>query len=326
MLGVLYIPTLARVTYTTAAVESQAYYVLARRLQGTSSPRIILSDVLPNCLSPVIVQGTLLLAIGIVIEASVSFVGLGVQPPTPSWGNMLADARNYLLSGDWWLSVFPGATISVSVVGFNLLGDGLRDRLRPAPCDRGAEGDMTRPATSHRPPRWPEPLLQIDGLHVAFGASGDRWREVVRGVDLRLLPGEAVGLVGESGSGKSMTALSIMQLLPPGARGSAAAASPVRRHRSRDPQQSRPQCPARRRHRHDLPGSVVGAESCDCRRTANRRQPANASGAGTQGCLGARCRAAGPGGHTPAGRAGARLRARAERRHAPKGHDRPGRV
>jgi peptide/nickel transport system permease protein len=131
LLGILYIPTLARVTYTTAAVESQAYYVLARRLQGTSSLRIILSDVLPNCLSPVIVQSTLLLAIGIVIEASVSFVGLGVQPPTPSWGNMLAEARNYLMSGDWWLSVFPGATISLSVVGFNLLGDGLRDRLDP---------------------------------------------------------------------------------------------------------------------------------------------------------------------------------------------------
>lgn len=131
LLGVLYIPTLARVTYTTAAVESQAYYVLARRLQGTSSLRIVLSDVLPNCLSPVIVQSTLLLAIGIVIEASVSFVGLGVQPPTPSWGNMLAEARNYLMSGDWWLSVFPGATISLSVVGFNLLGDGLRDRLDP---------------------------------------------------------------------------------------------------------------------------------------------------------------------------------------------------
>jgi peptide/nickel transport system permease protein len=131
LLGILYIPTLARVTYTTAAVESQAYYVLARRLQGTSSLRIVLSDVLPNCLSPVIVQSTLLLAIGIVIEASVSFVGLGVQPPTPSWGNMLAEARNYLMSGDWWLSVFPGATISLSVVGFNLLGDGLRDRLDP---------------------------------------------------------------------------------------------------------------------------------------------------------------------------------------------------
>ena len=72
-----------------------------------------------------------LFAIGIVIEASVSFVGLGVQPPLPSWGNMLADARNYLLSGEWWLSVFPGACISVAVVAINLLGDGMRDRLDP---------------------------------------------------------------------------------------------------------------------------------------------------------------------------------------------------
>ena len=82
----------------------------------------MVGDVLPNCLSPVIVQATLLVAVGIVVEAAVSFVGLGVQPPTPSWGNMLAEARNYLLSGEWWLSVFPGPAISVTVVGFNLLG------------------------------------------------------------------------------------------------------------------------------------------------------------------------------------------------------------
>ncbi len=131
LLGLLYIPTLARVTYTTALGESVAGYVLARRLQGVAGLRIMVSDVLPNCLSPVIVQATLLLAIGIIIEASVSFVGLGVQPPTPSWGNMLADARSYLMSGEWWLSVFPGAAISLTVVGFNLLGDGLRDRLDP---------------------------------------------------------------------------------------------------------------------------------------------------------------------------------------------------
>jgi peptide/nickel transport system permease protein len=131
MLGLLYIPTLARLTYTSALSESQANYVAARRLQGVSGWRIMFSDVLPNCLSPVIVQATLLLAIGIIIEAAISFVGLGVQPPTPSWGNMLASARDYLLSGEWWLSVFPGAAISLTVVGFNLLGDGLRDRLDP---------------------------------------------------------------------------------------------------------------------------------------------------------------------------------------------------
>ncbi len=131
LLGLLYIPTLARITYTSALSEASANYVAARRLQGVSGLQIMLSDVLPNCLSPVIVQATLLLAIGIVIEASVSFVGLGVQPPLPSWGNMLADARNYLFSGEWWLSVFPGACISLSVIAINLLGDGLRDALDP---------------------------------------------------------------------------------------------------------------------------------------------------------------------------------------------------
>jgi peptide/nickel transport system permease protein len=131
LLGILYIPTLARITYAGALGETRNNYVAARRLQGVGPLRIMVSDVLPNCLSPVIVQATLLLAIGIIIEASVSFVGLGVQPPAPSWGNMLADARNYLFSGEWWLSVFPGAAISVSVVAFNLLGDGLRDALDP---------------------------------------------------------------------------------------------------------------------------------------------------------------------------------------------------
>jgi peptide/nickel transport system permease protein len=131
LLGILYMPTLARITYASALSESRNNYVAARRLQGVGPLRIMVSDVLPNCLSPVIVQATLLLAIGIIIEASVSFVGLGVQPPQPSWGNMLADARNYLFSGEWWLSVFPGAAISLSVVAFNLLGDGLRDAMDP---------------------------------------------------------------------------------------------------------------------------------------------------------------------------------------------------
>jgi peptide/nickel transport system permease protein len=131
LLGLLYVPTLARLTYTSAVIESRANYVAARRLQGAGGLRIMFSDVLPNCLSPLIVQATLLLAIGIIIEAAISFVGLGVQPPIPSWGNMLASAREYLLSGEWWLSVFPGAAISLTVIGFNLLGDGLRDRLDP---------------------------------------------------------------------------------------------------------------------------------------------------------------------------------------------------
>ena len=131
LIGFLYMPGLARVTYTVAQVEAVAEYVRARRVQGARDLAIMFGDVLPNCLSPLIVQGTLLVAIGIVVEASVSFVGLGVQPPTPSWGTMLADSRNYLFSGEWWLPVFPGLAISLTVVGFNLLGDALRDMLDP---------------------------------------------------------------------------------------------------------------------------------------------------------------------------------------------------
>lgn len=131
LVGLLYIPPLARVTYSGAIAESRADYVRARRMQGAGRLEIMFGDVLPNCLSPVIVQATLLIAVGIVVEASLSFVGLGVEPPNPSWGGMLSDARKYIFSGEWWTYVFPGLAISLSVIGFNLLGDALREILDP---------------------------------------------------------------------------------------------------------------------------------------------------------------------------------------------------
>ena len=131
LIGVFYMPPLARVTYGGALAEAASDYVRARRSQGASDFSILIGDIMPNCLSPVIVQATLLIAVGIVVEASLSFIGLGVEPPNPSWGSMLADARNYVFTGQWWMSVFPGAAISLSVVGFNLLGDALRDALDP---------------------------------------------------------------------------------------------------------------------------------------------------------------------------------------------------
>jgi peptide/nickel transport system permease protein len=137
LIGFLYMPTLARLTHAVAQVELTANYVKARRVQGAGTIAILFGDVLPNCLSVLIVQATLLVAIGIVVEASVSFVGLGVQPPTPSWGSMLADARNYVFSGEWWMPVFPGFAISLTVIGFNLLGDGLRDLLDPRQSTKG---------------------------------------------------------------------------------------------------------------------------------------------------------------------------------------------
>ena len=131
LVGCLFSPVFARVTYAVAKRIAGADYVRARFLQGASHWQIVIGDVLPNCLSPIIVQGTLLVANGIVIEASISFVGLGVQPPQPSWGTMLSDARSAIYSGEWWLPVFPGLAISLTVIGFNLLGDAVRDLFDP---------------------------------------------------------------------------------------------------------------------------------------------------------------------------------------------------
>ncbi|HEV7336781.1 MAG TPA: ABC transporter permease [Bosea sp. (in: a-proteobacteria)] len=131
LVGCLFSPVFARVTYAVARRIAGADYIRARFLQGASHWQIVIGDVLPNCLSPIIVQGTLLVAIGIVIEASISFVGLGVQPPQPSWGTMLSDARSAIYSGEWWLPVFPGLAISLTVIGFNLLGDAVREVFDP---------------------------------------------------------------------------------------------------------------------------------------------------------------------------------------------------
>lgn len=138
LVGVLFLPMMTRVTYTVASAELAADYVKARILQGAGPLRIVLSDVLPNCLSPIIVQITFLIAVGIVVEAAIAFIGLGVQPPRPSWGTMLADARPYILGREWWLSFFPGLIISLTVIGFNLLGDGLREAADPRRKGRSA--------------------------------------------------------------------------------------------------------------------------------------------------------------------------------------------
>jgi peptide/nickel transport system permease protein len=131
LVGLLYAPGLARLTHALVLGEAQAEYVLARRLQGASALRIMLGDILPNCLPPILVQASILLGVGIIIEASLSFIGLGVQPPTPSWGAMLSDARSLIFSGEWWVSAFPGAAIFLAVMGFNLVGDALRTALDP---------------------------------------------------------------------------------------------------------------------------------------------------------------------------------------------------
>jgi peptide/nickel transport system permease protein len=131
VLGFLYIPGLSRIVHAVASGEGMSGYVMARRLQGVSDIKLMVSDILPNCMSPLIVMTTLFVANGVLTEAALSFIGLGVQLPEPSWGGMLSEARRSLFTGEWWLLVFPGLAITVSVAGYNLAGDALRDVLDP---------------------------------------------------------------------------------------------------------------------------------------------------------------------------------------------------
>ena len=105
-------------------------FILAAQAIGASNRRIILQHILPNVIAPVIVLISLTMGYAIIIEATLSFLGLGVQPPMSSWGTLLSDARNFLSRAPW-LSLFPGIAITIAVLGFNLLGDGLRDFLDP---------------------------------------------------------------------------------------------------------------------------------------------------------------------------------------------------
>jgi peptide/nickel transport system permease protein len=98
---------------------------------GGSGARVLLGHIVPNSLPPLIVQTTLAVAFAILEAAALGFLGLGAQPPTPEWGAMLADSYKYFTSGAGWVFLFPGAAIMLSVLGFNLLGDGLRDALDP---------------------------------------------------------------------------------------------------------------------------------------------------------------------------------------------------
>ncbi len=130
VLGLTLWPNTARVVRGEVLSLREREFVQAAIALGYSKRRIILRHLIPNALAPVIVAATLGIGQTIVLEAGLSFLGLGVQPPTPSWGTMVADGRNVLLNA-WWLSTFPGLAIVFTVLSFNLVGDGLRDALDP---------------------------------------------------------------------------------------------------------------------------------------------------------------------------------------------------
>ncbi len=130
-IGIVGIPVYARLTRSAVLSVAQKEYILASQSVGEGHGRIIFRHVFPNILSPLIVQGTMGLASAILYGAALGFLGLGAIPPEPEWGAMLGDSYKFLTSGAWWAVLFPGLAIMLCVLGFNLLGDGLRDALDP---------------------------------------------------------------------------------------------------------------------------------------------------------------------------------------------------
>jgi peptide/nickel transport system permease protein len=124
-------PLYARVARSEANVRREAGFVLAARLSGNGDFRILLAQILPNIMPIMVVQMSLTMGYAILNAAGLSFIGLGVRPPTAEWGIMVAEGSAFMVSGEWWIAFFPGAALMIAVFCFNLLGDGLRDIVDP---------------------------------------------------------------------------------------------------------------------------------------------------------------------------------------------------
>lgn len=129
--AIINFPLYARIARAEASVRRNAGYVLAARLTGNSEARIVLTTILPNIMPIMVVQMSLTMGYAILNAAGLSFIGLGVRPPTPEWGIMVAEGATFIVSGEWWIALFPGLALMLAVFCFNLIGDGLRDIVDP---------------------------------------------------------------------------------------------------------------------------------------------------------------------------------------------------
>ncbi|MFC9483692.1 dipeptide/oligopeptide/nickel ABC transporter permease/ATP-binding protein [Streptomyces griseus] len=235
----VYTPSLARVVRANVLAQYGEDYVAAEKVIGARRGYIVLRHVAVNCMAPVMVFATVMVAEAIIFEASLSFIGAGVQDPDPSWGSVLAYGRQILLAGGWWATFFPGLALLITVLALNILSEGLTDAsaapksarapvapatTAPDPVEAAATVDidaalakLARHIDATEPTITPVradagELLVVRDLAIRFP---DRYGDipVVDRLNFTVHEGETLGLVGESGCGKSITSLAVMGLL-----------------------------------------------------------------------------------------------------------------
>jgi peptide/nickel transport system permease protein len=215
VLAVLYLPGFVRVVYAGVLSVRSQEYVEAVRALGAGSIRIMARTILPNVAGPVLVQFSLAAASAVVLESGLSFLGLGVVPPAPSWGLMIGAARATMNQAPLLL-LWPCAALTLTILAMNALCDALRDAVDPhgvPPRGRRFGLPALLPGLLPRT----GPMLEVRGLTVAIETPNGTIHPV-RDVSLSVSAGETLAIVGESGSGKSLTGLAVLGLLPPAAR------------------------------------------------------------------------------------------------------------
>jgi peptide/nickel transport system permease protein len=217
-LSILYAPGYARVTFGEVLSARQLEYVEAARASGATPLRVLSRTILPNVFPPILVQFSLTVGAAIVIESGLSFLGLGVVPPTPSWGLMIRGARA-TMEQNWLLLLWPCAALVLTILAVNRLCDALRDAFDPRLTALASHATIADALIRPRIPAptgsatGTTPLIDVRELETRFDTADGPFKAVA-GVSFAITRGETVAIVGESGSGKSMTGLSILGLVP----------------------------------------------------------------------------------------------------------------
>jgi peptide/nickel transport system permease protein len=238
-IGFLYTPPIARVVRANVLAQYSEDYIDAERIIGAGRWYIVVRHIAVNCAAPVLVFCTVQVADAIVFEASLSFIGAGIQAPDPSWGAVLSNGKDLVLTGGWWATLFPGLLILLTVLALNILSEGISDAwatpsARRAKAGREAKKAAEAPAEKPARPVLPiaglretgerlatqaraldgrDSVLDVEHLSISFKDRHDGVR-VVDDVSFSVRSGEVLGLIGESGCGKTITSLAVMGLLP----------------------------------------------------------------------------------------------------------------